>query len=395
MIGAIIGDICGSVFEFNNTKDPNFELFSENSHYTDDTVMTIAIAKALLDGKRDIKKTEFLVKKYMHKLGNQYQNVGYGNNFSIWLKQKDPKPYESFGNGSAMRVSPVGWFSHSLSETEKYAELTASITHNHAEGIKGAKAIATCIFLSRRGRDKNYIKKFIEMKYGYDLSKNLEDIKDNNKYDVSCQVTVPIAIMSFLLADSFEDTLRNAITIGGDSDTIAAMACSIAESYYEIPEELINKVYSLIPKNFVDVISKWDNDLSIARPFYKKRNILEYKTYFLNNPKAEKEVIQKPGTKEKVTVPIYNNIQFNFVEDLKRSNYILNDYKDIFIKHDIKCYEDMIIELPNASELLLEAMLSYILDAEKQNPGVIAWTAEKGIIGDILDRLDIYSQLLC
>ena len=235
MLGAIIGDIVGSRFEFDNIKTKDFELFDRECDFTDDTVMTIAIGKALNDYKGgDFKK--HLVKT-MHEVGNRYPDCGYGGLFLDWMIHKETDPYNSCGNGSAMRVSAVGWYVKSIEEAEELAKLTAEVTHNHPEGIKGAQAVAVAIYLARIGEDKETIKKYIEDNY-YTLDFTLDEIRPTYDYEITCQKSVPQAIKAFLEAESFEDTIRNAISIGGDSDTVAAIAGSIAEAYYEIDEEI-------------------------------------------------------------------------------------------------------------------------------------------------------------
>ena len=177
MIGAIIGDIAGSIYEFNNIKTTDFPIISDDCFFTDDTVMTVAVAEALIKGERNEAKTEKEMVKSMKKYGKLYPDAGYGSRFGEWLASSEPKPYGSFGNGSAMRVSPVAWFFHSLEKVEKYAEISAKVTHDHEEGIKGAKATAAAIYLARNGRPKDYIKRYVEFKYRYDFSKTLNDIR--------------------------------------------------------------------------------------------------------------------------------------------------------------------------------------------------------------------------
>ena len=234
--GAIVGDIIGSPFEFNenNYKAKDFELFSRNSYPTDDTVMTLAVASALHksgDFERNLVRT-------MRTFGRLYPNAGYGARFYDWVFSKNPHPYNSCGNGSAMRVSPVAWAFDNLENVEKFAELSARVTHNHPEGIKGAKATAGAIFLARMGRSKEKIKEYIEEKYQYDLNRTCDEIRPNNYHIEICQKTVPEAIIAFLEAKDFEDAVRNAVSLGGDSDTIAAITASIAQGMWGIPEEI-------------------------------------------------------------------------------------------------------------------------------------------------------------
>ena len=255
MIGAIIGDIIGSRFEFNNINTKEFEFFGEGCEFTDDTVMTIAVAEALLY-TRNPDELGNVLRDIMRDYGHGYPDVGYGGMFRQWLMSADPQPYNSFGNGSAMRVSPCGYAAESLEEVLLLAKASAEISHNHPEGIKGAQAIAAAIYMARNGIRKDGIKQYIEDNF-YKLDFTLNDVKQEYHFSESCQDTVPQAIQSFLLANSFEDTIRNAISIGGDSDTIACIAGSIAEAYYGIPDEMIDNVKKYLPKCFVDVIDRF------------------------------------------------------------------------------------------------------------------------------------------
>ena len=228
MLGAVFGDIVGSVYEWNNVKTKVFPMETPGTRYTDDTVMTLAVAKWLLE---DPSHSESRLIECMQKLGRAHFNAGYGGRFQEWLLAKDPQPYNSWGNGSAMRVSPVALYADSLEEVLELARITANVTHNHPEGVKGALAVAECVYISREAVDieaaKREIRETIPVKYGYDLNRTLDEIRPGYQFDVSCQGSVPEAIIAFLESNSLEDCVRNAISIGGDSDTIAAMACSI------------------------------------------------------------------------------------------------------------------------------------------------------------------------
>lgn len=237
MFGAIIGDIVGSIYEFNNIKTKDFPLFQESCCYTDDTVMTIAVAQALLKAREQKLDFKQILIEEMQDLGRRYPGRGYGGSFARWLKTKDPKPYNSYGNGSAMRVSPCGLIAVELSEALALAKASAEVTHNHPEGIKGAQAVAGAIFLAKCGKSKEEIKNFIQYTF-YDLDKTLDEIRPTYKFNETCQETVPQAIQAFLESDSFEDAIRNAISLGGDSDTLAAITGSIAWTFYNKPWEL-------------------------------------------------------------------------------------------------------------------------------------------------------------
>ncbi len=251
MLGAIAGDIIGSVYERNNIKSTEFPLFGENSRFTDDTVLTIAVAHAILD---DLDYTGTL-KLY----GRKYPNAGYGGSFRNWIFSPSKEPYNSWGNGSAMRVSPIGWAFNTAGDVLREAEKSAAATHNHPEGIKGAQSVALAILMARQGEGKETIKQEIERRFNYDLNRSLSEIRPDYKFDVSCQGSVPESIIAFLESESFEDAVRLAISIGGDSDTIACIAGSIAEAFYkEIPPHITAEVKQRLPDNLWEIVERFD-----------------------------------------------------------------------------------------------------------------------------------------
>lgn len=257
MYGAILGDIIGSPFEFDRgDKTKNFKLFSRRSHFTDDSVMTLAVCEALLIVGQDatVKEIEDAVISSMQSWGRRYPHEGYGGYFRCWLTARHPEPYNSFGNGSAMRVSAAGWLYDSLEKTRAVAKATANVTHNHPEGIKGAEATASAIFMARNGSSKEEIKKYIENEFHYDLNRTLDEIRPSFHMDETCQKTVPEAIIAFLEARDFEDAIRNAVSLGGDTDTLGAITGSIAEAYFGIPETLISECRNRINKDMRDVV---------------------------------------------------------------------------------------------------------------------------------------------
>jgi ADP-ribosylglycohydrolase len=272
MLGAIIGDIAGSVYEWNNIKTKDIPLYRDDCHFTDDTVMTVAVADALMKGG---KPDDFI--DSMKKFGRMYPNVGYGPRFSRWLFSDDREPYNSFGNGSAMRVSPVAWYFDNLDDVERFAEISASVTHNHPEGIKGAKSVAGAIFLARKGASKPEIKKYVEEKYGYDLNRTLDEIRPHYQFDVSCQGSVPEAIIAFLESSKFRDAILSAISIGGDSDTIAAITGSIAETFYGISEKIVKKARKRLDAPLLEVYGKFKTELreKDTKKYEAERNELE------------------------------------------------------------------------------------------------------------------------
>ncbi len=253
MIGAIAGDIIGSVYEFNNIKTKEFPLFSPLSRFTDDTVLTVAIANAIVSG------TPYC--DSIRSFGRAYPNAGYGGSFKNWLYSENTAPYNSFGNGSAMRVIPVGFAFNSIDEVLKEARLSAEITHNHPEGIKGAQATALAIYLARTGKNKDSIRKEVRKRFGYNLDRSIDELRVNYDYDISCQGTVPEAIICFLDSLSYEDAIRNAISLGGDSDTLACITGGISEAFYgPVQEDIIKKVEEILPDDLMDTVNA----------FYKK-----------------------------------------------------------------------------------------------------------------------------
>lgn len=258
MLGAIAGDIIGSIYEGANIKPADFPLLRKESHFTDDTVLTVATADCILN-TRDFRET---YQEYFHK----YPNAGYGENFLCWALSRDTEPYNSWGNGSAMRVSPIGFFYDTLDEVLYKAKESAEVTHNHPEGIKGAQATAAAIFIARTEKNKEEMKNYIENKFRYNLSESIDSIRTWYKFDVSCQGSVPQAIVSFLESNDYEDAIRKAISIGGDSDTIACIAGGIAQAYYdEIPSEIINNVLGILPAEFISIIDRFNSQYGILK----------------------------------------------------------------------------------------------------------------------------------
>lgn len=250
MFGSIIGDVIGSVYEWDRIKTTEFPLFSKKTNYTDDTVLTIATADVLLNNKSDyaLPYREYALK---------YTGRGYGGRFKVWLDSKElAPPYNSFGNGSAMRVSPIGFFYESEEEVLDQAKKSAEVTHDHPEGIKGAQATALAIFFARKKKDKSFIKKEISERFGYDLNRTIDQIRPDYYFDETCQKTVPESIIAFLESTSFENAIRLAISLGGDSDTLACITGGIAEAYYGIAEEteMIKNTMDLLPIDFINII---------------------------------------------------------------------------------------------------------------------------------------------
>ena len=270
MYGAILGDMIGAPYEFDRgNKTKEFPLFCSYSEYTDDSVMTIAVADALLDsrGMEDAQIKGALVRS-MRRWGSKYPDAGYGSRFCRWLNAADPQPYGSYGNGSAMRVSAVGWLYETLEETRRIARLTAEVTHNHPEGVKGAEATAAAIYLARTGHGKDEIKDYIVRELGYDLSRSCDQIRPGYHHVESCQKTVPEAVTAFLEGTDFEDVIRTAVSLGGDCDTLTCIAGSIAEAFYGVPDELRAECRKRLPQDMLAVLDRFAQQRHPAGPAF-------------------------------------------------------------------------------------------------------------------------------
>ena len=265
MLGAIIRDIAGSRFEWNNIKTKDFELltFVGRCRPTDDSIMTLAIAKAILACNGDYKQLGQHAVSCMQKLGRRYSHAGYGGKFYKWINSSYPRPYHSFGNGAAMRVSPCGFAASTLAEAKSLARAVTEVTHNHPEGLKAAEAVSVAIFLAKSGKSILEIRDYIESHY-YKINFTLDIIRPVYSFDVSCQGSVPQAFEAFFESTDFEDTIRNAISIGGDSDTIAAIAGGIAEAYYGIPADLRKHALTFLDKTQLDILNAFEAQYGIV-----------------------------------------------------------------------------------------------------------------------------------
>ena len=272
MIGAIVGDIVGSRFEFNNHRSKDFALFAEECFVTDDSIMTLAVAKAIIETCRTFESSvvtsgfsddfysvlERNTIRYMQEIGRKYPNCGYGSRFYQWIFSDNPRPYNSFGNGAAMRISPVGFVARSEEEAVKMAKVVTSVSHNHVEGVKGAEATVIAIFMARTGSSKEEIRSRITRDY-YELDFTLDEIRDTYEFNETCQGTVPQAIEAFLESTSFEDAIRNAISIGGDSDTLAAITGGIVDAYYGVPTDIKEKALTYLDPLLRSIYDEWQH----------------------------------------------------------------------------------------------------------------------------------------
>ena len=264
MYGAILGDMVGAPYEFDRgNKSKRFEMFNQQVHFTDDSVMTFAVADAIL--KAGIDADEQKMKKNfvdcMQKWGNKYPDAGYGGRFARWLRSHDPQPYNSWGNGSAMRVSPVGWLFDSIERTREVARWSAEVTHNHPEGIKGAEATAAAIFMANNGASKAEIRDYVISNFGYDLSRTCDEIRPGYHHVESCMETVPEAITAFLEGKDFEDAIRTAVSLGGDCDTLTCITGGIAEAFFEMPGEMEREVENRLEDDMLKVLHQFNEQI--------------------------------------------------------------------------------------------------------------------------------------
>jgi len=253
LLGAIIGDIVGSRFEFNNYRSKDFELFTEECFFTDDSIMTIAVAKALMESKEDYSDLGEKAIKCMQELGRPYPDCGFGGSFYHWIYSDNPKPYNSYGNGAAMRISPVGWVAKDIEQAKRLSKAVTEVSHNHPEGIKGAESVAVAIVLARQGKSIDEIKEYVNEHY-YKIDFKLDEIRATYKFNETCQDTVPPALQAFFESNSFEDAIRNAISIGGDSDTLAAITGSVAEAYYGMPGWMKEKALGYLDERLLEIL---------------------------------------------------------------------------------------------------------------------------------------------
>jgi ADP-ribosylglycohydrolase len=255
MIGAIAGDIIGSSHEWNPEKTTDFELFTSESRFTDDSVLTIAVAAAILESRQSNSAPDY--RRHIIELARGYPHAGYGGSFRKWFASDDPQPYGSWGNGSAMRVSPVGWAFDDIDEVLLQAGRSAAVSHDHPEGIKGAQAVALCVFLARSFSSRDEIRHEVTSRFGYDLTRTVDEIRPSYSFDVSCQGSVPEAIIAFLDADDYEGAVRNAVSLGGDADTQACIAGGIAEAMWGVPEVIIEQAMQRVPKDLAEIVDSF------------------------------------------------------------------------------------------------------------------------------------------
>ncbi len=397
MLGAIIGDVVGSRFEFNNIKTKKFKLFDKGCIVTDDSVMSVAVAEMCLNGF--VPNNKEMIIKTFKKWGQKYPNAGYGGRFFHWVLSDNPLPYNSYGNGSAMRISSIGFYAKTKEEVELYSKAVTEVTHNHPEGIKGAYVTAMCIFMARTGSPKEEIKEFVS-KY-YDINYDYETLRKTYRHEEEiCQNTVPQAIYCFLISNGFEDCLRTTISIGGDCDTTAAISCAIAEAYYGIPKRIKDEVQDYIPDDLNDIIKRFDTKMQLDS-MTRYGNILKF-------IKPLEEYSEKLGhwhsggfKKDKdgndvltFDFPIYESDTIDFLDSVRP--FFVYDYVETIESYGIK-YDNIDIhklDLNKYDDKLILAMLTALIRADRVNEGLILSMIENGSILKLLKRLKDFDKPL-
>jgi len=373
MLGAIIGDIAGSRFEFNNIRYKNFELLAEDCNVTDDSIMTLAVAKAILTCNGNWELLNGNAVKYMQEIGRKYPNCGFGGMFRKWVFQDDPAPYNSYGNGAAMRVSPCGFIARTEEEAVLLSRKITEVTHNHNEGLKGAEAVSVAVFMAHNGMLKNEIKERIEKDY-YPLNFTLDNIREDYQFDETCQGTVPQAIVAFLESISFEDAIRNAVSIGGDSDTLAAITGSIAEAYYGVPYDLKCKAQLYLDRNLLKIYREWEKFIRKTQSVKK----FIYLTKYINKLERDDYFFQ-------FKLEFYNFVQ-------SHPEYELGDYEDILEENGLRWQTNSMrsADESNLSEQCILALITGAFRAEHFSGGVLNEFIKDGYIDKWLGRLKAF-----
>ena len=388
MLGAMIGDIVGSRFEFNNHRSKNFELFTSESFVTDDSIMTLAIAKAIIETEKVFKSKnkeyyallEENTVKYMQEVGRKYPDCGYGGRFLEWMFGDTPKPYHSYGNGAAMRVSAVSYIAKNEEEVKLLSQSVTGVTHNHIEGIKGAEAVALAIFLSRKGYIKRDIKARIEKDY-YKLNFTINSIRETYEFNETCQDTVPQALQAFFESNSFEDAIRTAISVGGDSDTLAAITGSIAEAYYGVPDYLEQEVLTYLDDYLKELYREWTEIITKNNGISKYHVVTKYISLFENNTLSDDNY-------DIYTLPTEYHDFFNDLWSVKHVHIATTNYnilKNLGIQWkdtDIKN-----LEISKLNEYDLIYIMTRLHSTERIHGGTVVYFIKNGYYLAWLQRL--------
>ncbi len=419
MIGAIIGDIVGSRFEFNNYRAKDFELFTDQNKVTDDSIMTLAVAKAIIETEKikslsdgettyNIEYYSMLAEmtvKYMQEIGRRNPNCGYGGMFARWVFSDSPKPYNSYGNGAAMRISPAGFAAQTESEAQELSKVITGTTHNHSEGIKGAEAVSIAILMARRGSTKDEIRDAITNRY-YPLNFTIDEIRDTYAFNETCQDTVPQAIEALLESSSFEDAIRIAISVGGDSDTLAAITGSIAEAYYGVSEEIKDKALNYLDTELRSVYDEWIAFIGRKRATGKFQALTKYIEKISKATSFGEWVIDREndGTFEHpIQMPYVNfhELVSTFVSEFyqfsdKHSEYQLTDYSTTLENNGLEWGPEA-MRKADAEKLDAKAVLALIMGAiraERFCDGVLLGFFQDGSILKWLKRLEDLDKAL-
>ena len=405
MLGAIIGDIVGSRFEFNNHRSKEFDLFGKDCFVTDDSIMTLAVAQAIMETTQEAaySTAEGAAETFrkllcahtvrcMQDIGRHYPNCGYGGRFYQWMFSDNPQPYHSFGNGAAMRVSPAGFAAHDAEEALFLAEAVTAVTHNHPEGIKGAKATAAAIYMARTGADRREIKEYIERNY-YPLDFSINGIRDSYRFNETCQETVPQAIECFLEATSFEDAIRTAISLGGDSDTIAAITGAIAEAYYGVPDWMRAQALSYLDRRLRAVYDEWQE--THGTPREKFRVLTKYIGKFAEMERSEEPADGSVRVHEGETaairfigsIAVFEDEFYAFAKEYPA--YHLTNYADILESHGIE-WSERSMSAADVSKMDAQSVFALItgaVRAEHLSGGALKPFFENGAMLKWLRRL--------
>lgn len=401
LFGAIIGDIVGSRFEVYAHKSKQFELLTDECRATDDSMMTIAIAKALMDAEKTMQEGSNDSERYyyqvlretaiqaMQEIGRKYPDRGYGGMFAKWIFSDEPQPYQSFGNGSAMRVSPVAYVAQTEEELRKLSKIVTEVTHNHPEGLKGAEATALAIFMARTGSTKVEISNKISEEY-YSLDFTLDEIRDSYTFDATCQGSVPQAIVAFLESTSFEDAIRNAISLGGDSDTLAAITGSIAEAYYGIPKQIHDKAFSYLDDELISICCEWitfsDYEKKIGKFHLLTKYIVKFEEMvsFGRWITDERELKDKP---EQIPFVLYDDLVEMFIEEFHHFaehhlEYKLTNYHSIIKNNGLNLEKESLEKAPleTLDEQCVLALLMGAIRADRFKEGTLFEFFNEGFI---------------
>lgn len=401
LFGAIIGDIVGSRFEVYAHKSKQFELFTDECRATDDSMMTIAVAKALMDAEKTMQEGSNDSERYyyqvlretaiqaMQEIGRKYPDRGYGGMFAKWIFSDEPQPYQSFGNGSAMRISPVAYVAQTEEELRKLSKIVTEVTHNHPEGLKGAEATALAIFMARTGSTKEEIFSKISEEY-YSLDFTLDEIRDSYTFDATCQGSVPQAIVAFLESTSFEDAIRNAISLGGDSDTLAAITGSIAEAYYGIPKQIKENALSYLDDELIAICREWITFSNYEKKIGKFHLLTKYIVKFQEMASFGRWITDEGESQDKpVQIPfvVYDDLVTMFIEEFYHfaelhPEYKLKNYHSIIESYGLDWEKESLEKVPleTLDEQCVLALLMGAIRADRFKEGTLLEFFNEGII---------------